>query len=55
MLAIEDIAELGLVPPVVQSKDWSRCIASLPGGEEAKIYFDHSSHLTGRQRGWVDC
>ena len=55
MLAIADIAELGLVAPVVQFKGLSRCIVLLPGGDESTIYFDRSSHESGKQRGWVDC
>ena len=55
LLAIVDVPDNDLVPPVVQSNEWSRCLVSLPGGAQSKIYFDHSSHVSGRQRGWVDC
>ena len=26
-----------------------------PGTMELKVYFDHCTHQSGRQRGWVDC
>ena len=51
----DDEYALPLVPSVVQSSEWSRCIVSQPGVAPAKVYFDHSSHSSGRQRGWVDC
>jgi hypothetical protein len=54
VLPIED--QMQLVPVVAVSSEWTRCIASTgPGTSETKIYLDHSSHQSGRQRGWVNC
>ena len=34
----------------------ARAIVSCGAGTpEVKIYFDHASHQSGNQRGWVDC
>ena len=48
-------ADMPIVPFVVQSDEWSRCIVSHPSCPPTRVYFDHTSHQSGRQRGWVEC
>ncbi len=49
--------EVALVPAaIVTSSLWTRKLIDC-GAEtmELKVYFDHCTHQSGRQRGWVDC
>jgi hypothetical protein len=47
---------LALMPPVIESSSWKRCVCDLGEGTlQLKVYFDGCSHQSGRQRGWIDC
>ena len=49
-------SEQGLMAPAVTLSGWSRCIVDAGAGtKQMKLFFDHGSHSSGRQRGWVDC
>ncbi len=41
---------------VVTSSLWTRRLIDCgPGTMELNVHFDHSTHQSGRQCGWVDC
>ena len=45
-----------LVPAIVSSSAWPRCIVDLGDDSPSmKVYFDFFTHSSGRQRGFVDC
>lgn len=59
LLALEDdLGEVALdiVPPQAQPSGWTRVLADMGEGTPVvRIYFDHFTHSSGLQRGWVNC
>ena len=58
MLAIADlpppdnaIVQIALPP----TTNWKRCMVSVDGGPEVKVYFDNFSHQNKKARGWASC
>ena len=45
-----------LVAPVAAASGWGRSIVDMGEGTlQVRVYFDHFSHSSGHQRGWVVC
>ena len=47
----------GLMPAILggSETDWKRTIVHVSGWDAHKVLFDHSSHASGRQRGYIEC
>ena len=58
LLAIPDDAmpTVNVIPEQAIDDSWTRCIARLgPLSPPLKIYFDHCTHASGVQRGFIEC